>query len=450
MTLIELDRDAPLDPESPRRTPPPWRYRHLGLILSAALAMTLGGAALPGGTFWRYLGLIPASAGTDAPIQLAGGRLFTVVSSGQERTLTAWAPKPEPYRMWSAALPVSADYDPASGLFGPVSVRAAGGVLLVTDGPGPTTALDPENGRALWTSAGRVTTAGDTAFTVDRIFRPGTLYDQESGDPGMLYFSADGQPHTEPPERTEVRGLDLGTGETLWTASSPGSVTADPVAGSPRAVLVTASERLILLDAATGRVLREKPLPQVDGAGPSTASVLGDLALVGYQGVNVQLGYDARTLERRWKREIVDDPAPADCDGLLCSRVEAQTAVLDPATGDPKWFVPADTRLTARAGGVLFADGETGAPIHLIDSGTAAPLVGLRGWTEAVDGPPERMLLLRRYERGGGKTFGIVLAGQSEVTVLGTTGFPGNECVGDDRYVVCRDTGGLRVWAYRA
>ncbi|GAA0435729.1 hypothetical protein Aca07nite_16120 [Actinoplanes capillaceus] len=450
MTLIELDRDAPLDPEPPRRTPPPWRYRHLGLILSAALAMTPGGAALPGGTFWRHLGLIPASAGTDAPIQLAGGRLFTVVSSGQERTLTAWALKPEPYRMWSAALPVSADYDPVSGIFGPVSVRAAGGVLLVTDGPGPTTALDPENGRVRWTSAGRVTTAGDTAFTVDRIFRPGTLYDQESGDPGMLYFSADGQPHTEPPERTEVRGLDLGTGETLWTSSSPGSVTADPVAGSPRAVLVTASERLTLLDAATGRVLREKPLRQVDGTGPSTASVLGDLALVGYQGVNVQLGYDARTLERRWKRSITDDPAPADCTGLLCSRDKAEVSVVDPVSGEPKWFVPAEMSLSARAGYVLLASAETGAPRHLVDPVTAAPLVNLKGWTAPVDGTSDRVLLLRRYERDGGQTFGVVLAGEPEVKVLGLADVHGGVCGGDDRYVVCRDTGGLRVWAYRA
>ncbi|MEV0897273.1 PQQ-binding-like beta-propeller repeat protein [Actinoplanes sp. NPDC049802] len=449
MTVIELDRDAPLDPEPARRSPPPWRYRHLGLLLSAALTVALGGAALPGGTFWRYLGLVPAAAGTDAPFQLAGGRLFTIAFSEQGRVLSAWALRSGPYRLWSAPLPATASHDPASSLFGPVSVVAAGGVLLVADGAGPTTALDPEDGRVLWSSAVHVTAAGDTAFVVDRVFRPGTLYDQESGDPGTLYFSGDGRPHTEPPVRTEVRGLDPATGRARWAVSSPGSVTADPVAGEPRAVLVTASERLTLLDAVTGRVLREAPLQRVDGAGPSTASVLGDLVLVGYQSIDVQLGYDARTLERLWKRSLADDPAPADCTGLLCSRDKAEVSVLDSATGRPKWFVPSDMSMSVRAGYTLLTRSETGEPWILVDPATAAPLVDLKGWTGVVDGTSERVLLLRRHERGGGQTFGVVLAGKPEVKVLGPAGVHGGECGGDDRYVVCRDTGGLRVWAYR-
>lgn len=446
MTLIELDRDTPLDPGP---VPPPHRYRRLGLLLVVALTVLLGGAAPLAGTFWRYLGAIPPTAGVEAPIQLAGGRLFTVVTAGDRRVLTAWGLRPAPYRLWSAELPPKAGFDPAEGVFSPVWVRQTGEVVLITTGLS-TVALESGTGRIRWSAAARVTAGGGgTGMVVERIFRPGTRYDQESGDPGMLYFSADGQPHTEPPVRTEVRGIDLATGEVLWTAGPPGSVTADVVPGDRPAVLVTASDRLTLHDARTGAVLREAVLPERAGSGPSTSDVVGDVALVGYDAAGLETGYDTRTLEELWTRDSHAGMDPPSCAGLLCAGSRDETLVLDPRTGRTAWSLSSAADLEAAAGWVLRTDPSTGDPVALADPATGVSRTDLTGWTGVVESFAGHVLLLRRDNPGGGQTFGAVRPGSPEVRTLGVADLDGAECGGDDRYLVCRDLRGLRIWTYR-
>ncbi|MEU8656761.1 PQQ-binding-like beta-propeller repeat protein [Actinoplanes philippinensis] len=450
MALIELDLDAPPDRLAGRRVPPPWRYRPLGLALAVLLTLGAAGAVAPGGTFWRPLGVIPAVPGAESTIQMAGGRVFTVVLAGQSRTLTAWDPQPSPHRLWSAEMPVSATFDPAKGVFGAVRVQRVGDLLLVGAGLS-STVLDPGTGRILWTTPNRITPlAGGLAVLTDRIFRPGTLYDQESGDPGMLYFSADGRPHVEPPVRTEVRGLDLATGGVLWTVTPGGSVTAEAAGGDgPAAVLVTASDRLSLHDARTGATLRETGLPKEAGSGPGTSDVLGDVALIGYPEAGIQVGYDVRTLRPLWTRDLHTDGEPEDCAGLLCAGGDGEVRVLDRRTGQVTWSAPAATQLAPRAGGVLMSRPDGEGPERLVDTATGAPRVDLSGWTGEVEAFGSHDLLLWRDERTGVRAFGAVLPGATEVRYLGTAEGMGGECGADDRYVVCRDVRGLRVWAYR-
>jgi outer membrane protein assembly factor BamB len=450
VALIELDRDAPPERLAGRRTPPPWAYRPFGLALTVLLLLAVAGAAPAAGTFWRPLGLIPAEAGAESTIQMAGGRVFTVVLAGQSRTLTAWDPQPSPHRLWSAEMPISATFDPARGVFGAIRVQRIGGLLLVGAGLS-STVLDPDTGRIRWTTPNRIIPVrGGLAVLTDRIFRPGTLYDQESGDPGMLYFSADGQAHVEPPVRTEVRGLDLATGEVLWTTTPGGSVTAEPAGGDgPAAVLITASDRLSLRDARTGDLLRETVLPEEAGSGPGTSDVLADVALIGYPDAGVQVGYDVRTLERLWTRDLHTDEGPDNCTGLLCTTGGREIRVLDRRTGQATWSAPATTELASRAGSVLMSGPDGDGPEMLVDAVTGTLRADLTGWTGEVEGFGSHALLLWRDEASLGRAFGAVLPGATEVRYLGTADGAGGDCGGDDRYVVCRDVRGLRVWAYR-
>lgn len=441
MTVIELDRETPLDPDA-GPTPPPWRYRRSGLLLALVLAVVLGGAAPAAGWSWRYLGDLPA---TESRIQLAGGRLFTVERSGGQRLLTAWSLRAVPERLWTAEMPV----DPAVGMFGPLRVEQAGGVLLATEGL-ETTVLDPETGRVRWTGPERMQTgSGGTGVVTEPVFRPGTLYDRDSGDPGRLYFSADGQPHTEPPLRTEVRGLDLATGERRWTFERPGSVIVEQVRGADPVVLITSSDRLSLVGAATGKLIRETGLPRVNGSGPGTAALLDGVALVDYQEAGKRVAYDARTLERLWIRDLPSAQDPADCEGLLCSGDRDETLVLDTRTGEPAWRMPSADHLSVRAGFGLWTDASSGVPLRLVDARTGLPATDLTGWRQEVPAPSGRMLVLSRENRGGGQVFGVVLPGDPRVRTLGVADARGSDCAADDWHIACRDGSRVRVWAYR-
>lgn len=450
MALIELDLDAPPDRLDGRRTPPPWRYRHFGLAVVVILLLAVAGAAPAGATFWRPLGLIPVAPGAESTIQLAGGRVFVIALAGPGRTLTAWEPQPSPHRLWTTEVPVSATFDPARGVFGTIRVQRIGDLLLVGAGLS-STVLDPDTGAVRWTTPNRITPVRDgLAVLIDRIFRPGTLYDQESGEPGMLYFSADGQPHVEPPVRTEVRGLDLASGEVLWTVTPGGSVTAEVARGAgPPAVLITASDRLSLRDARTGELLREARLPEEAGFGPGTSDVLDDVALIGYPEAGLQAGYDVRTLDRLWTRDLHPEREPDSCTGLLCTVGDREVQVLDRRTGRPAWSAPATAGLAARAGSVLVSGPDGEGPETLVDAATGVPRVRLDGWTGAVEGFAAHALLLWRDEKGGGRAFGAVLPGATEVRYLGGAGGLDGDCAADERYVVCRDVHGLRLWAYR-
>ncbi|MEU8243247.1 PQQ-binding-like beta-propeller repeat protein [Actinoplanes missouriensis] len=458
MTLIDLDRVPEPSPAAGLR-PPPRRYRLAGLLLAAVLLITLGGAEPGAAVRWRYLGLAGPMDVVEMPLRLAGGNAYTASSRGIARELTAWRMDPEPERLWTSAVPIGAEYEVGRGLFGGVTIQQAADSVLVSEGY-TTTALDVATGRIRWTMTNSLTLldSGSTGVVVERVFRPGTEYDQASGDPGALYFSATGVPHTEPPIRTEVRGVDLVTGRTQWTATPGGSVTVDPVPGAPAAVLITSSQRLTLLAGATGEVLAETALPERDGAGPSTGTVAGRVALVGYEQSGTQpgwqSGYDVRTLRKLWDRRWPQTPGEIPvCVGVICSAARGEQSVLDPATGEPAWPVTADTDLELRAGSVLETRADTDLPVRLADPLTGRTRIDLTGWDSVVRSAPGRTLdeslVLRRDHEAGRPLFGVVLPGQTEVRLLGAAETASTECAADERHVVCRDEHGLGVWAYR-
>ncbi|WIM95293.1 PQQ-binding-like beta-propeller repeat protein [Actinoplanes oblitus] len=450
MTLIELDRDAPLDP-LPTSRPPLAAYRRTGLLLTLVLLAVLGGAAPAAGIVWRYLGAVPAAAVPDGPIELADGRLYTVDTTGTLPTVSAWSPDRPPARLWTTRVPVGDD--PGVIPAGSVTIRPAGEVVLLTAGVA-TTAVDAATGRIRWSSpiAVSVLAGSGAGVTVDRVFRPGTEYDQESGDPGPLYFSATGEPHTEPPLRTEVRGLDLAGGRTLWTATPGGSVTVDVLAGDEPAVLITSSRSLTLVAGVSGAVLRETAVPQLGGHGPASSSLLGDVALVSYREPSRQVAFQARTLRQLWSRttrdaELLADPA--DCQGVLCDGGHGDLRVLDPGTGRARWQVQEDVDLAVRAGYVLETDAASGEPVRLSDPRTGATRVDLSGWTGQVTGAADQPLLLRRTEGRGGQAFAAVVPGHAEIRRLGVAGTGLGDCDSDGRLLACRSAAGLRIWAFR-
>ncbi|GIE84282.1 outer membrane protein assembly factor BamB family protein [Actinoplanes regularis] len=448
MALIELDREAHLDPPHASR-PPLSAYRRTGLLLALVLLAVLGGAAPAAAIRWRYLGAVTASIAPDGPIQLAGGRLYTVDSTGREPSVTAWGPAAPPVRLWTIEVPAGGERGiiPVAS----VTVRQAGEVVLLTAGVA-TTAVDADTGLIRWSSPIAVTVLPGSGIgvTVDRVFRPGTEYDQESGDPGPLYFSATGEPHTEPPLRTEVRGLDLSDGRTLWTSTPGGSVTVDQVPGAEPAVLITSSRRLTLVAGRTGKPLRETELPQFAGQGPASGSLLGDVALISYQNPGRQVAFEARTLRQLWSRKVPELVAdPADCQDVLCDGEHGDLRVLDPGTGQARWRVQEDVDLAIRAGYVLETDAASGEPVRLADPRTGELRVDLAGWAGQVGGAADEPLLLSRKEKRDGRVFAAVVPGHAEIHRLGVAGSGLGECDSDAYYLVCRSSGGLRIWAYR-
>lgn len=451
MAVIELDLTAqPDQPLSAR--PPASRYRLPGLLLAAVLAIAIGGAAPARPTLFRLLGTIPAPAGTDTPFRLGGGRLYVVTSSGTDRLTSAYAPQRPPRRLWTARFPAwvpGPDAVPVGG----VQARQVRDVVLVYDGPA-TTALDARTGKIRWNSEVTVTplAGGRIGVQHTQVFRPGTLYDQDSGRPGLLYFSSTGEPHVEPPVRTELHGIDLASGRTIWTAALPGSVNIFEAPGAVPAVLVLASDRLERLAGDTGAIVRQVALPRVGGATPAAGELIGDLVVVDY-GDYTLIGHEsafaAGTLDRRWERTRPDMQLdPHTCSGVLCSGPRATLEVLDPATGQAAWRTRGGVDLARRGGYVMELDTETGLPQRLVDPATGTLRVPLAGWGTEISGDDAGPLVLRKPEPEGRSVFGVVLADRDRVQLLGQTSGALSDCTADRALVVCRGDDRLRVWAY--
>ena len=447
MALIELDLTAQPDPTLAAR-PPARGYRIPGLVIAALLAVVLGGAAPVTPTLWHYLGVVPPAAAAEGQFRLVGDRVYTVRLTGDDRITTAWQIADPPRRLWTVRFPARVSGPDDVG-FGGVEARAAGDEVLLSDGPA-TTVVDAATGAVRWrTSVGVTPLRAGLGLTQTSVFRPGTEYDQDSGDPGALYFSSTGVPHIEPPLRTEVHGVDLRTGRTVWTAVAPGAVNVFVAGGD---VLVLASDRLQRIDGGTGAIRRTAGLPRIDGAGPLAGSLVAGTVVVSYGNTDTggqEIGYDAGTLDRRWQRPVpavfFDPPA---CTALLCAGPRAALDVLDPVTGTARWRAPDRVDLIARAGYVLEVDPGSGLPLRLADPATGADRVDLTGWrSEIGEGD---VLVLRRPQNGGASAFGVVLHDRDRIQVLGVSGGPVSDCTAGRAYVMCRAGDGLRLWAFHS
>lgn len=449
MALIELDLAAPPDPRLGHR-PPVHHYRLTGLILAAVLLLTLGGASAGVLIRWRYLGAVPPPGGAETQSRLVGDRIYTMASAGGLRIATAWRAETPPRRLWTVRFPARVSGPDAVG-YGGVEARPAGDVVLLSDGP-QTTVVDAATGAVRWNSAIGVAPlpGGRIGLTQNQVFRPGTTYDQDSGAPGALYFSATGEPHTEPPIRTEIDGVDLRTGKTVWTASAPGSINVFIAPGDAPAVLVLASGRIERLAGATGAVERSVPLPRIGADGPAGGTLTDGLLVVRYGDYAVdgqEVGYAADSLDKRWQRPVaevlLDLPS---CGDVLCAGPRGALDVLDPATGRAAWRAPAQADLSEQNGEVLERAANASAPLRLVDRATGATRVDLTGWAAALTADGDQPLVLRRSLPAGKSEFGVVL--HDQVHLLGASAGPVSDCTADGGYVVCRGDAGLEVWAF--
>jgi outer membrane protein assembly factor BamB len=449
LALIELDLTAQPGP-APTSIPATRRYRTPGLILALVLIFALGGAAAPDGLRWRFLGAIPSPPIPESPFQIDGDRVYVAGGAGNDRTVSAWNLAKPPAKLWSVTVPAR-EAGPDQVVYGDVHAQRAGGVVLITDGPG-TTAVDPGTGRALWQTdiAVRPLTGHAIGLVQDPQFRPGTEYDQDGGAPGPLYFSATGVPHDQPPIRTDLRGVDLNSGKTAWSAQAPGSILAFD---GPAGVVVLDSGELTLRSAATGTVLLRAALPPINGQQPSSGQLTGGLVLVDYgdedSDARSLVAYSARTLQKVWQvpepRLLID---PVTCRDVVCADDKSGAAVLDPATGRPLWET-GGLDLVRFGDQALEWNSATGNPARLVDARNGDPLLSLADWQYDIDLSDDSPLLVRRL--AAARTSLIAVAGgtPARLTVLGVTHDPVSDCAADAGYVVCRAAGELQVYAYR-
>jgi hypothetical protein len=439
VALIEISLDKPF---AVAARPPAYRYRVPGLGLAVLLVLALAGAVPVAAVRWQHAGLVPLAA--DADFQIAGGRLFTLEVTGGRRLTSAWALSPL-RRLWRATTTAE---DSAGGLIqGGSSVTVAGDVVLLRAGA-TTTVLDARTGAVRWTSPLPIVALSDTVGMVqDEQFQPGTEYDESSGAPGALFFSAAGRPHTRPPLRTDLTGVDLATGRTRWIAPFAGSIYPARARGVPGALIVLAAGTLWLRSALDGSVLRSQALPS--GPGSAWGNVVGNLLMIRQAGV--VSAYTITDLEKRWQRsEPADDGNSASCAGLTCVKSGRRLLVLDPATGVPRWHTGGDVDLLPAAGYALEMQSGLSRPLRAVDLGTGAARVDLRDWQTFALAPGDAgsPIVLSRQVAGGGVKFGVLMPGRPVVQVLGVTRAAVTDCFADTHLLACRARAGIEVFTY--
>lgn len=447
MALIELSPETPAPPAA-ATAPLAYYYRRAGAVLALLLLLTLGGAAPVTSVLWQRVGAVPLAEAAD--FQLVGGTVYTTAAEGQPREITAWQARPL-RRLWSFAAPTEGQEDP-------FFVSDAPADFTVVRSGHVSTVLDTRTGGVRWTSPVAVQPVSDrAAFVEEEIFRPGTEYDADSGDPGQLYGTNGGALHTEPAQRTELRVLDLATGAPRWSRSFPGTVFS-AWAGAPQNVIVVlSSDKLMLLSPATGAVLRERAVPVLGGARAQEGEVAGDTVLVHYGSFGtggLVTAYALDSLDELWRQDR-PDPAgsSAGCPGLVCVASGYELVVLDPRTGAERWRI-AGTDVTAFGADVLETTGQS-KPQRTADAVTGRPRIDLERWHLSIP-----VLDGGGYARGGGyvlggvdggrTVFGLLKRGATAVQPLGRMPETPVQCQAAPGLLACRGATGVEVWAYHA
>ncbi|WP_306211761.1 outer membrane protein assembly factor BamB family protein [Actinoplanes sp. RD1] len=436
MAVIELSPESParLDPGGP---PPAWVYRRLGLLLAAVLVLALGGAAPGTPVLWERTGVLTTGQNNDV-VTSSDGRFYVLDFDRTPPVITAWTTGPV-RQLWQVTGP--------AGDAGTVrySMTAVPGGSLLVDVAGATTVLDPRTGRELW-HVGSPVSAVDagTALVRTEIFRPGTEYDVDSGDPGELYGT--GTLHTEPALRTELRGVEQATGRQLWSTVLPGSIYSTV---SGQSIVVVTASSLRLLDARTGRVVRERA-----AAGPVWVETVGDSVLLHYGAYGAGgrvVAVAADTLEERWTGDLPDfEGSSVTCAGLVCAKGRDDVVVLDPATGTRLWTLPSTEAVDLVAFGrnsVLWT--QAGAVRTVVDRRTGAPLTDTRTWPASAATADGEAYLLSRKSPSQGMEFALLRPGRA-VQVLGSRPEFVTGCRVNAGFAVCRDEDRLVVYRYRA
>lgn len=441
MALIELSTETPAQPAA-ASPPPAYFYRRAGLVVAVLLLLALGGAAPAASVLWQRAGAVPVPPSGD--FQLIGGTLYTMDLDAEPRVLTAWRAD-SVQRLWSFSDGKGED---------PFFVAEATQDITVVRSGRSVTVLDARTGAVRWTSAVAVQPVSDTvAFVEEEIFRPGTEYDPASGDPGQLYGTNSAALHTEPALRTELRGLDLGTGAQLWSLSFPGSVFTARTETSDNAVVVLSSDKLTLLSATTGAVLRQRAVPLLDGARAEQGEVVGDTVLVHYGSFGMGgpvIAYARDTLEELW-RQNQPDPAgnSAVCSGLPCVKSSDEIIVLDPRTGAYRWRI-ADTDVLAFGPDTVLQTQGLTSPLRTADAVTGQQRIDLARWRHFFPVQAGAAFMLTHPDPDGSTVVGLLKRGATEVRPLGRLPTTTVQCQVVPGLLACRTVDGVQVWAYRA
>ncbi|MBB4761514.1 PQQ-binding-like beta-propeller repeat protein [Amorphoplanes digitatis] len=446
VALIELSPETPAPPAA--AAPPASYYRRAGLVLTALLLLALGGAAPARSVLFRRAGSVPLPANGD--FQLVGGILYTMDPAAGRRVLTAWQPAPM-RRLWSHTGGTAEDPLYVNAARDPFDVVAAtDGFTVLREGRG-ITVLDTRTGVVRWTSPGGVQPVDDRiALVEEEIFRPGTEYDAESGDPDQLYATDTGTLHTEPPQRTELRGVELATGGTLWSRSLTGSVTTTWRGAPENVVVVLTPDKLTVLSPATGAVLRERPVPALDGERATAGEVVGDSVLV-YHGSYGTGGpvtaYALDSLAERWRQNQPDPEGnSANCPGLICTRTSDELIVLDPRTGAERWRI-ADTDVVAFGPGAVLEVRAPGRPLRTADAGAGRPRTDLSRWQSYFPVEGGGAYVLSRLEHDRGTVFGLLRQDDAAVQPLGRWPDTTVQCQAAPALLACRVPEAIELWA---
>ena len=440
MALIELSLDPPAAPGTVA-PPPAAYYRRTGLLLSVLLLFTLGGAAPVRPALWQRVGGVPLPEAGD--FQLIGGTLFTLDLDAEPRVLTAW--RTDPVRpLWTY---------PSTSVEDPFFVSAATPDVVVVRSGRTSTVLDARTGVLRWTPSVAVQPVDDSvAFVEEEIFEPGTEYDAESGDPGQLYGTTSSVLHTEPALRTELHGVDLGSGARRWSLSFPGTVFTALTGGPGRRAVVLSADRLAVLDPGTGAVLRQRAVPRIDGSQAQAGEVVGGTVLVHYGSFGtggLVAAYALDTLNELWRRNL-PDPAgnSATCPELICARSSDELVVLDPRTGKGRWRISDTDVIGFGPDSVLEVRGLT-SPLRTADAATGRPRIELGRWGLYFPVQGGRAQVLSRLDDDRTSTvFGLLEAEGTAVQPLGR--MPGTtvQCQAVPGLVACRVADGIELWAY--
>jgi outer membrane protein assembly factor BamB len=448
VALIELDLDAPPVRRSGRPPIPPRSIRLGALLAASLLALALGGSAPSATTVWRHLGRVPM-AGASTWFQLVGGAVYAIDGNANRRTVTAWAVRP-PRRLWAVSTPLKLDPSGTVIQDAPPVVMPAGAVTVLRYGD-ETIVLDAATGQVRWrTDVPLLAYRDGVGVTQETRFAPGTEYDQASGKPGELFFSADGVPHTQPPITTVLHGLDLATGTELWTITEPGALSVAPGAEKAPGFVVITSGRLTLRAATTGAVIQERALPRRTIAYPE---VVGALLILRYARSIGEAAhssaYALAGLAHRWDRDV-DEAEFADCVDLPCVAHDGAQIVLDPRTGAERWRISQPVALRATGFDVLRYNGVYDQPLEVRDGRTGTRKVDLSGWLTTLLITGDGKLVLNRQIPGRpGTAFGVLQPGSIRVRSLGVSGTVVQDCQADPAYVACRVGDGVDIWAYR-
>jgi outer membrane protein assembly factor BamB len=438
VALIELSPEHPAPPEA-AAPPPAYYYRRAGFVLAVLLVLTLGGAAPVHSVLFARIGSVPVPDGGD--YQLVNGILYTMDLGGDPRVLTAWQPAPV-RRLWSHTAAAGGE---------PFYVTAATADITVLRSGNGVTVLDARTGAVRWVPPVGVVPVSDRTGYVEReIFRPGTEYDADSGDPGELYGTMNGVLHTEPAVRTELQGVDLLTGAKVWSLAYPGSVFTTLARSTLDTIVVLTADKLLVVDSATGAVLRQRPIPRIGGVTATEGEVAGDTVLVHYGvfGMGGQVvAYGLGDLEERW-RQVQPDPAgnSAFCSGLICSPSGDELSVLDPATGAERWRVGDNTDvLAAGPGTVLQAQGRL-RPLRITDAVTGRTRLELGSWNYYFAGQDDDSFVLSRANPRHTTEFGLLRPGATAVQPIGVLPGIAGQCAPNPGLLACRVGDDVELW----